>query len=110
MQDESTVDNIKWLPKFLVVNKLDKSALIYDDEDAASIFVENDMNSVRMDNSVRKDMFINQWRNKSEKFDAYYSSLKIDTNSNSSTLLHQSQSSNKDFGMLQIKSSFHVRE
>ena len=98
MQDDSTVDNIKWLPKYMVVNKLDKSALVYDDEEVANAaaFGETDANVMRMDNSVRKEMFVNQWRNKSDKFDAYWASLKSETNSNSSTLYHQY---NKDIGI-----------
>lgn len=64
------MDNIKWLPKFLIIKKQTKSAYLYDEEEIAQ---ETDANSLRIDTDIKKEAFITQWRNKSEKFDLNYS-------------------------------------
>lgn len=86
--------NLKWVPKYVIVNKLDKSALLYDYEPTNEIidnhystFVINNINDLnsnendfkaiytnlatcyRLDNSIRSEQFLNYWRNHTTKFD-----------------------------------------
>ena len=105
MQDDSTLENIKWLPKFLVVNKLEKTAYLYDNEEAASETSSCATNThlIRIDNNILRDTFINQWRNKSDKFESYYlSSNKFANVNNANSIIqqlkYQHHLSNKDIG------------
>lgn len=83
---------LKWIPKFAVLNKLEKTLFLYDyevsnqqaiskntyqrltDEATPSqILPENiSVSILKMDNSIKRDAFIQYWRNKSENFDADY--------------------------------------
>jgi hypothetical protein len=98
---QTQLDTLKWIPKFTVVNKRNKSILLYDYEPTNEYIKENfnaihqqqqhgvvaDDNSedaqmpsfnntgklndfvYRLDNSIRKELFINYWRNRVTKFE-----------------------------------------
>jgi hypothetical protein len=83
------------LPKYLVINKLDRNALIYDSELESYTNTNNDDDNslIRIDNGVNKETFINQWRTKSDKFDAFYT---IYENNNAIQNFHKHFSNSRD--------------
>ena len=138
------MSSLKWVPKYAIVNKLDKSALLYDYEPTNEIidthystFVFNNTTnntnvnvnevvnsnetelkqiqtemaaSYRLDASVKREQFLNFWRNHTTKFDVdkncedNYFSFYNYTNFNSLNSQQTSDSyahhhlSNKDIG------------
>ena len=122
MQDGCSSANsaLKWLPKFAVVNKLDKSILLYDyevsNETVASSFnitkpkvnakypdqghFDQPLKILKMDNSVKRENFIQYWRNKSENFENEFSKYMNDgftkSTSISNRLSHIFHMSSKD--------------
>jgi hypothetical protein len=82
----STSTSLKWVPKFAVVNKLERTVLLYDYEvnnqqvvANSGVTTTNGVNNgilnngsvsvLKMDNSVKREAFIQHWRNKSENFE-----------------------------------------
>lgn len=125
----SMSDNLKWIPKFAVISKVDKIILLYDYEPSNEILINN-LDSVRMaanlgkqgekqyaetsatsssskidinyrlDNCVRKDMFVSYWRNRLHKFDLNLNDSKYDeanSNLNQFTIANH-HLSNRDIG------------
>lgn len=122
MQDGCSSANsaLKWLPKFAVVNKFEKTILLYDyevsNETVASSFTNSKPQSnsqftdqvhfsqslkiLKMDNSVKRENFIQYWRNKSENFENEFSKYMSDgftkSTSISNRLSHIFHMSSKD--------------
>lgn len=91
----STSTNLKWIPKYAVCNRLEKTILLYDYEvsnqlacapfnpknfthpnSSAPLVDPSQVTFLKMDNSVKRDQFIQHWRNKSDNFDFDSSSSK----------------------------------
>ena len=68
LQDgSSTSTNLKWIPKYAVCSRLERTLLLYDCEVSSQ---QATGSALRMDGGVRRDQFIQHGRAKSDHFEA----------------------------------------